>query len=543
MRLKSFKSETKKQKYLFPWRFSEIAGFTLIETLITVSIMAVLATAVVYILQPAQFIVQSDDYTRVNDLETLDKAIKLSRTAGTLADTVTEAKKIYISLPDTDNDDRCNEYATLPSLVGGWEYRCMSDSAHLQNIDGSGWIPINLSVGQYISKLPIDPKNSSSSNNFYAYSWESKKSVYSLAAKLNSEKYVFEVAAKDGGNTVNVFEIRPIVWAAAPVVAPVSNTIGRVGEYNSIAIGDDNFPVISYYNTQTNTLEVAKCDNASCSGTNTIITTLDNTSSDVGKYTSIAIGTDSNKYPVISYSKKDGGDNHLMVARCINIFCTGVPTRSQVDPTTDKVGEYTSIAIGADTYPVISYYDKSNKSLKVAKCVNVSCIGANTITQVDPTTNSVGKYTSIAIGADTYPVISYYDETNKRLKVARCINTFCTGVSNINIVDDPSGGDVGEYTSIAIGADTYPVISYYDGYNNHLKVAKCIDVSCTGAPIITTVDNTYDVGKFSSIAISADTYPVISYYDKLHGYLKVVKCGNNDLLKKTAGLLEAKTTL
>jgi hypothetical protein len=56
----------------------------------------------------------------------------------------------------------------------------------------------------------------------------------------------------------------------------------------------------------------------------------------------------------------------------------------------------------------------------VAACNDPACAGANeNITTVDDPANSVGEYTSIAIGTDGNPVISYYDATADSLKVAR----------------------------------------------------------------------------------------------------------------------------
>jgi hypothetical protein len=37
----------------------------------------------------------------------------------------------------------------------------------------------------------------------------------------------------------------------------------------------------------------------------------------------------------------------------------------------------------------------------------------------------MGLYNSITIGADGLPVISYQDGTNLDLKVAKCANAFC----------------------------------------------------------------------------------------------------------------------
>jgi hypothetical protein len=61
----------------------------------------------------------------------------------------------------------------------------------------------------------------------------------------------------------------------------------------------------------------------------------------------------------------------------------------------------------------------------VAKCVNAACTGTSTITTVDDPANTVGSYTSIAIGQDGFPVISYLDATAAALKVAKCSKSTC----------------------------------------------------------------------------------------------------------------------
>ena len=151
-----------------------------------------------------------------------------------------------------------------------------------------------------------------------------------------------------------------------------------------------------------------------------------------------------------------------------------------MDDPTNRVGLYTSIAIGADGFPVISYYDETAQRLKVAKCTTASC-STRTLSVVDDPANAVGRYTSIAIGADAFPVISYYDDSSDALRLAKCNDAACAGSNETLTVVDDSAHNVGFFTSIAIGADGFPVISYWDATPpQSLKVAKCSNASCTG---------------------------------------------------------------
>jgi predicted regulator of Ras-like GTPase activity (Roadblock/LC7/MglB family) len=175
--------------------------------------------------------------------------------------------------------------------------------------------------------------------------------------------------------------------------------------------------------------------------------------------------------------------------------------------------------------PVISYSDSNNSSLKVAKCLIADCSFLTSTATVDSTGN-VGQYTSITIGTDGLPVISYYDNANGDLKVAKCANAACSGTATITTVDTGGAAVVGEYSSITIGTDGLPVISYYDNSNGNLKVAKCPNAACGGAATISTVDSTGDVGQYTSITIGTDGLPVISYFDATNGDLKVAKCAN-----------------
>jgi len=106
---------------------------------------------------------------------------------------------------------------------------------------------------------------------------------------------------------------------------------------------------------------------------------------------------------------------------------------------TGNVGQFPSLAIGADGLPVM----RTSTTLIGPQSRQVwqrRLRGGNTLTTVDAT-GAVGFYPSLAIGADGLPVIAYYGDTD--LKVAKCTNAACTGAITPTIVD--ATGTVGYY--------------------------------------------------------------------------------------------------
>jgi hypothetical protein len=203
------------------------------------------------------------------------------------------------------------------------------------------------------------------------------------------------------------------------------------------------------------------CNNVNC--TNRGKTVVGSSTCDSGGGGSIAIGTDG--FPVISCSE-GRGSGQLEYVRCHDLTCSSASVA--VVDTLDWPGQYTSIAIGSDGLPLISYtreHDTGGFDLRVAHCGDLDC-SAPTITTLD-SFYDVGRYLSMTIGADGLAVISYHDATNQTLKVAECQDVACTGATG---GPADSNGQVGEYSSIAIGTYGRPAISYYDSGNGNLKV-------------------------------------------------------------------------
>lgn len=338
-----------------------------------------------------------------------------------------------------------------------------------------------------------------------------------------------------GGQKLSVAHCDDVDCSRA-TVTPLDAT-GNVGQYTSIIIGPDGLGHISYYDVGNNKLKLAHCSDITCSSA-----VLRNPpgATGGGQYTSIAIGSDG--FAVISYFK----NNELWVTHCTDAAC-GKATSNLVDNGATgvtrggTVGQFTSIAIGGDGLPLISYYDVTNTALRVAHCTLVTCIRpttggpgatAATVTVLDAS-GVVGQYTSLAIGSDGLGVISYYGApvsgggvrtTSTPLRVAHCSNVLCSAAT-LSSVDITTNVDLGQYTSITIGTDDLPIISYYDVTNKDLKVAHCANTSC-GAATFVTLDSTGDVGKFSSITIGSDGLPFISYYDLTNRALKTAHCAN-----------------
>ncbi len=164
-------------------------SFTLIELLIVVAVVAILSVVVILALNPAELLKQARDSARLADLNTLHKALGIFQ-AGQPSGGLGNTSTTYLSLVDpaatSTSGTNCASLG-LPGLPAGYFYHCAASST-LRNIDGTGWVPVNLllaSGGAPISQLPVDPVNASSSGFYYTYtpgsdSWELTALVQSL---------------------------------------------------------------------------------------------------------------------------------------------------------------------------------------------------------------------------------------------------------------------------------------------------------------------------------------------------------------------------
>ncbi len=303
----------------------------------------------------------------------------------------------------------------------------------------------------------------------------------------------------------------PVPDFVSVVVSTVERS-GVVGLSTSVAIGTDGLGLIAYYDKGNGDLKVAHCENVSC--TVTTIAMLD-ADGDVGDYVSLAIGDDG--LGLIAYSDTTNLD--LKVAHCDDVACSSASLSMIDGQDNGNVGQHASVAIGADGLGLIGYFDDATNDVKVAHCVDLFCTRA-TATSVDATDDSAGQFTSIVIGDDGLGLISYYSVTRRELRVAHCENVEC---SEVTITKLDRADDVGSFTSITIGADGFGLISYYHIEDSGLRVAHCEDAACTTAKR-TTLDAEGVVGLDTSIIIGPDGLGLTSYADVVNGDLKVAHC-------------------
>jgi hypothetical protein len=320
-----------------------------------------------------------------------------------------------------------------------------------------------------------------------------------------------------------------------------------VGQYSSIAI-DSSKIYISYYTEDAGNLKFASCARSTnCDDASEWTTTTVDIGDDSdkilvgdpphldgiikpeevdkrGRYTSIAV--DSTKVHISYYAVKAWNDpaGNLIYASCsLSTNCDSASdwTITTVDSAGD-VGQYSDIAVSSTTAH-ISYYDNTNKKLKYASCaLSTNCDATGEWTTADVASSAgeiIGQYSSIAIESLDIPHISYYHSTSTPAYFLKHA-TNKTGTWVATTVD--STGNIGQHTSIAMDS-TKAYISYYDVTNGDLKYASCaLSTNCdsTGEWTSSTVDSTGDVGQFTSIALDSSSNAHISYYDVTNGDLK-----------------------
>lgn len=208
-------------------------GFTLLELLIVISIIAILSVALVLVLNPAEALRKSRDAQRISDLNTMKTALGLYLTSTTTPYLGGVASNSTCKPTPTTAFGAAGTYKIWYSLSGA---AAVTDatldastattpavtSATPSLTDGTGWIPVNfdtLTGGSPISNIPVDPVNafgtgdsaSSVSNATLAYRYACSQSPLSfeISSVLESTAYTStdNKLTSDGGSSNSYYEV------------------------------------------------------------------------------------------------------------------------------------------------------------------------------------------------------------------------------------------------------------------------------------------------------------------------------------------------
>ena len=198
-------------------------GFTLLELLIVIAVIAVLSAVLVIVINPTETLQKSRDSQRISDLATMKSAFGMYLTTTSSPQLAGAANvnclggaspKVYLSVPTSTASTTS---AVVTGFTAGF-YQSASVASSTVT-DGTGWIPVNfnsITGGSPISNLPIDPTNTMSaagsltnSDLMYRYACKASPVSYEINAKLESTEYTTNDnrGSKDGGNNATLYEV------------------------------------------------------------------------------------------------------------------------------------------------------------------------------------------------------------------------------------------------------------------------------------------------------------------------------------------------
>ncbi|MCC7130470.1 MAG: hypothetical protein B6D39_04450 [Anaerolineae bacterium UTCFX2] len=354
-----------------------------------------------------------------------------------------------------------------------------------------------------------------------------------------------EVAPEEERDFANEMRALELPWLG-PTAADSPDIVVEsegVGKYTSIAV-DGSGVYISYYDDRTinaslnqyeRNLKVATWRG----GSNWTIKVVDDYRDQgaVGLWSSIAVDSSSNLH--VAYFDEKYDDLKYAFWRAFNgKWATPVTVDGNKGDTKNlpRLGSMCSIALldnqapGVKATPYISYLDwtpdannKPQGRLKMARLVDLS-INKWDLEVVD-STGITGWWTSIAIEPINKRVnISYYqviDKTGKSTGDLRLATKKVNGTWEFETVR-AKAGLVGQFSSIAIRpTNLRPSIFHYNATRSQLEYTYYRNRVDWGTHIVDYNGN--DVGFASSLALTGDGIPNISYYDATLGMMKYAR--------------------
>lgn len=243
------------------------------------------------------------------------------------------------------------------------------------------------------------------------------------------------------------------------------------------------------------------------------------------------LALDSKQRPHISYADFGTG----IGAKLHHVYWDGTVWQNQAVPLNSEViAYYTSIALDANDYPAISFYEyrgPAGTEISVRMRI-VTWNGKYWEVQTIDGDNQSGKFNSIAIDSQGHRHLAY---GNVSAMIGGARYAFWDGqTTKLEIVDDRSMNEtdlVGYSIAMALDKDGNPHLTYAN--ISHLAVKYAVRKA--GRWSVQTVDGMRGVAypDRNSIAIDPGGQPYIGYYDSGLGALKVAHRDRNKWMVET----------
>ena len=198
-------------------------GFTLLELLIVIAILAILASVTFVALNPAELLKKSRDTQRLADLASVKTAINYY-----IANTSSPTLGTALDGTGTGCVDNGTDYTfshITAAYYTGTTSAYTDASRTSQTIGTTGWVPVrldHLTGGSPLSKWPVDPNVTTATANpgrYYAYLCNHTNVTFTLYTNMESSSYTYggsgDVESRDGGSIAGLYEVGSAFLATA----------------------------------------------------------------------------------------------------------------------------------------------------------------------------------------------------------------------------------------------------------------------------------------------------------------------------------------
>ena len=297
-------------------------------------------------------------------------------------------------------------------------------------------------------------------------------------------------------------ELKLIACTNISCTSSISNIISASGDFPEVRLNAFENPVIVFY--QSNSVKIATCSDALCSGTITINTI---ETMPLSSYAATSFDFNNNGFPVISYN--DITTDDLKVAVCSNAVCSSGTIITTLD-SIGGVGFGSVLKINSQGYPIIVYNDLTNNDIKLAICTQFNC---STSTLYTIYTSQGGNFLGFDLASNDNPIIAFVASSGDILRVIACQDDMCTPGSQVVTNTYTSAGiSTSSYVHLVVDSGTgYPRIAFNHGSNDDMMLIECWRVDCSNSTNVIILDPNANVMSLTSFALGLTGIPALSY--------------------------------